>query len=101
MKENPAISSASFFVGKSGDDIISFGSGQPDLPPPKEIYEILPTYKAFKYGLIQGQQNLREALAPPFARGQSASFTEQLSSAINGQRAGLAFDENDENFLSI
>ncbi|OGD31288.1 hypothetical protein A3C91_04420 [Candidatus Azambacteria bacterium RIFCSPHIGHO2_02_FULL_52_12] len=74
MAQNPPITSASFFVGKSGDGIISFGSGQPDLPPPKEIYEILPTYKAFKYGLIQGQQNLREALAKHYPNADPDNF---------------------------
>ena len=42
------------FIGVQGDDIISFGSGQPDLPPPPEAYKILPNYRDFKYGLIQG-----------------------------------------------
>ena len=43
--------SPSMFIGVKGKDIISFGSGQPDLPPPKQVYDILPTYKDFKYGL--------------------------------------------------
>ena len=47
--------SLSMFIGVEGNDIISFGSGQPDLPPPKEVYKILPDYSDFKYGLIQGQ----------------------------------------------
>ena len=55
--------SPSSFIGVQGDDIISFGSGQPDLPPPPEAFEILPHYRDFKYGLIQGMPELREALA--------------------------------------
>ena len=47
------------FIGVQGDDVISFGSGQPDFPPPKEVYKILPHYSDFKYGLIQGQENLQ------------------------------------------
>jgi len=69
------IDSPSFFIGKgNGDDLISFGSGQPDLAPPKEVYEILPTYRDFKYGLIQGQENLRKALAAQYAGSSAESF---------------------------
>ncbi len=57
------IDSPRFFIGKEAENLISFGSGQPDLPPPKEAYDILPTYKDFKYGEIQGQENLRSAIA--------------------------------------
>ena len=28
----------SFFIGKQSEDIISLGSGQPDLPPPNEAF---------------------------------------------------------------
>lgn len=51
------------FIGVHGDDIISFGSGQPDLPPPESVFKVLPTYRQFKYGLIQGQDNLRKAIS--------------------------------------
>ena len=57
------INSPSFFIGKNGNEFISFGSGQPDLPPPLEIFKILPEYRDFKYGLIQGQENLRQTLS--------------------------------------
>ncbi len=60
------ISSPSFFIGKGDESLISFGSGQPDLPPPPQIFDILPTYKAFKYGSIQGQNNLREAISKQY-----------------------------------
>lgn len=63
--------SPSMFIGIQGDGYISFGSGQPDLPPPKEVYEILPSYRSFKYGLIPGNVNLREALSKDF-KGSSA-----------------------------
>ncbi|MBU0628599.1 MAG: pyridoxal phosphate-dependent aminotransferase [Nanoarchaeota archaeon] len=55
--------SPSMFIGIQGDDYISFGSGQPDLPPPERVFKILPDYRQFKYGLIQGQENLRNALS--------------------------------------
>lgn len=57
------LKSPSIFIGVQGKDIISFGSGQPDLPPPEQVFKILPTYRQFKYGLIQGQENLRKALS--------------------------------------
>ena len=75
MAKRAKINSTSFFVGRGGNDgIISFGSGQPDLPPPKEVYEILPTYRAFKYGLIQGQENLRAALAGQYSGAEPENF---------------------------
>ncbi len=62
------------FIGVSGNGIISFGSGQPDLPPPKEVFSILPEYRDFKYGMIQGQPNLREALAKQYPKSTSENF---------------------------
>lgn len=62
------------FIGVRGEGIISFGSGQPDLPPPKEVYEILPKYADFKYGLVQGQVNLRDALAKQYPRSTADCF---------------------------
>ena len=46
--------------------MISFGSGQPDLPPPEEIFKILPGYRDFKYGPVQGNEDLRAALAKQY-----------------------------------
>jgi aspartate/methionine/tyrosine aminotransferase len=54
--------SPSMFIGVEGDDLISFGSGQPDLEPPKEVFDVLSKFKVFRYGLIQGETKLREAL---------------------------------------
>lgn len=62
------------FIGVSGNGIISFGSGQPDLPPPKEVFSILPEYRDFKYGIIQGQTNLREALAKQYPKSTAENF---------------------------
>jgi len=66
--------SPAMFIGVSGNGIISFGSGQPDLPPPKQVYDILPEYRDFKYGMIQGQPNLREALAKQYPRSTPDNF---------------------------
>lgn len=57
------ITSPSYFIGKSGDGIISFGSGQPDLPPPERIFDALRDFRDFKYGLVAGREDLRCALA--------------------------------------
>jgi aspartate aminotransferase len=57
------ISGPEFFIGRGDDTLISFGSGQPDLPPPDEAYEILGKFRGFKYGQVQGNQDLREALS--------------------------------------
>ncbi|MDY6930417.1 MAG: pyridoxal phosphate-dependent aminotransferase [Halobacteriota archaeon] len=64
----------SMFIGVDGGNIISFGSGQPDLPPPKEIYEMVPKFNGFKYGLIQGNANLRETLATQYKGSDENNF---------------------------
>lgn len=57
------ISGPEFFIGRGDETLISFGSGQPDLPPPDEAYEILKKFRGFKYGKVQGEEPLRAALA--------------------------------------
>jgi aspartate aminotransferase len=64
----------SLFIGNQQEGLISFGSGQPDLPPPKEVYQILPHYRDFKYGQVQGMQKLREALAWQYPKSTAESF---------------------------
>ena len=66
--------SPSSFIGVRNEDTISFGSGEPDLPPPDEVYKILPYYSDFKYGLIQGQENLRNALSKQYPDSSPNSF---------------------------
>ena len=66
--------SPAMFIGVQGDDIISFGSGQPDLPPPPDAYKVLPHYRDFKYGLIQGMVELRMALARQYPDSTADSF---------------------------
>jgi aspartate aminotransferase len=62
------------FIGVRGEGIISFGSGQPDLPPPPEAFAVLPNYRDFKYGLVQGMVELRHALAAQYPRSSPESF---------------------------
>ena len=62
------------FIGVRGDDIISFGSGQPDLPPPPEAFQVLADYRQFEYGLIPGMVELREALARHYLGSTPDSF---------------------------
>lgn len=57
------IESTSFFIGRQGKGVISFGSGQPDLPPPMSVFTVLRNSKTFRYGLIQGDEALRKGLA--------------------------------------
>lgn len=74
MEKYKKIKSSTFFIGVEGKGIISFGSGQPDLPPPPQIYKILPDYHSFKYGLIQGQKNLRGALTKQYQNSKAEDF---------------------------
>lgn len=68
------ISSPAAFIGMDGNGIISFGSGQPDLMPPREIFSDLEHARLFKYGLIKGDENLREALAKEYPKAQAEDF---------------------------
>jgi len=69
------IESSSFFIGKQDEGIISFGSGQPDLPPPKEVFSVLSKNKrTFKYGLIQGEERLRDLLAKEYTEADAHNF---------------------------
>lgn len=79
------INSPSTFIGIQGDGYISFGSGQPDLPPPQEIFEVMKDYKEFKYGLIKGQLHLRKALAEQYPNSTPHNFviTNGASEAID------------------
>ena len=82
---NEPISGPAFFIGKGDDTLISFGSGQPDMPPPVEAFDVLKTYKRFKYGLIQGEESLRTAIALQYLEASAAHFiiTNGASEAID------------------
>lgn len=73
MKQKKILS-PSFFIGKSANELISFGSGQPDLPPPRQIFRGIGTMKIFTYGLIQGNEDLRGALAQKYPGAQKEHF---------------------------
>ena len=75
------------FIGKEGNGIISFGSGQPDLFPPREIYEMLPRFNRFKYGLI---------LASSFSTNRTTST--ESSRKING---GIVIIEHPPSWLWV
>ena len=47
MAEILKLKSPAEFIGKQGSGVISFGSGQPDLPPPKEAFEGISSGMAF------------------------------------------------------
>lgn len=66
--------SPSIFIGKQGNGTISFGSGQPDLPPPKEAIEDIDIRRDLRYGLIQGCENLRESLAGEYPASSAENF---------------------------
>jgi aspartate aminotransferase len=68
------LTSPSVFIGKQGNGIISFGSGQPDLPPPKEAIEDIDIRRDLRYGLIQGCLPLRIALAEEYPASSAENF---------------------------
>lgn len=83
MKKNK-ITSPSFFIGKTAKNLISFGSGQPDLAPPKICFDFLKDYKEFKYGEIQGKMELRKAIAKNYP-----DATEENIIITNGASEGI------------
>lgn len=62
------------FIGKQGPGVISFGSGQPDLPPPAEAFAGINTHRDLRYGLIQGELKLREALSHEYQGSTAENF---------------------------
>lgn len=82
---NAPIPGPSFFIGKGDESLISFGSGQPDLPPPPEAFEILRTFDGFKYGPVQGSVALRSELAKEYPSAEPHHFviTNGASEAID------------------
>ncbi len=74
MKKKLDLTSPAVFIGKQGNGVISFGSGQPDLPPPKEAIEGIDIRKDLRYGLIQGSSILREALSKEYPNSTAENF---------------------------
>lgn len=68
------LKSPAYFIGKQGKGVISFGSGQPDLPPPKETFQGVNLDRDLRYGLIQGELKLREALAREYPGSTADNF---------------------------
>jgi len=85
MAEKMNLRSPADLIGMQGDRVISFGSGQPDLPPPKEMFEGIDLARDLRYGLIQGEVKLREALAREYPGSSAENFviTNGASEAID------------------
>ena len=98
MQDQPEINGPSFFIGRGNgtdENLISFGSGQPDLPPPPEAYDVIKDYRGFRYGLIQGSPSLREALAKEYPDATPDQFvvTNGASEAIDLVLRAIRFDD--------
>ncbi len=74
MRKELNLSDPSVFIGRQGNGIISFGSGQPDLPPPREAIGGIDIRKDLRYGLIQGVKALREALSKEYPHSTAENF---------------------------
>ncbi len=68
------IDSPACFIGRDGNGLISFGSGQPDLAPPSDIFKGIETPRLFKYGLVAGDERLRALLAKEYPRASPEAF---------------------------
>ena len=74
MTEILKLKSPADFIGKQGNGVISFGSGQPDLPPPPEAFQGIDLKRDLRYGLIQGEVKLRESLAREYPGSTAENF---------------------------
>lgn len=74
MAQRRELQNPSIFIGKQGNGIISFGSGQPDLPPPDEAIKNIDIREDLRYGLIQGEPALREALSGEYPKSTADNF---------------------------
>ena len=74
MENKSELNSPSVFIGKQGNGIISFGSGQPDLPPPEEAIDNIDIRRDLRYGLIQGDEKLRESLSNEYPTSTANNF---------------------------
>src|SRR5512141_1873990 len=75
MAEMLKLNSPPIFIGKQGQPgVISFGSGQPDLPPPREAFDGINLRRDLRYGLIQGEVALREALSREYPGSTAENF---------------------------
>ncbi|MCX8176102.1 MAG: aminotransferase class I/II-fold pyridoxal phosphate-dependent enzyme [Candidatus Bathyarchaeota archaeon] len=88
----------SMFIGLREKGLISFGSGQPDLPPPPNIKKAYSRFKVFKYGLIQGELKLREALAKEYPRSSPENFviTNGASEALDLTLRAISLANNNK-----
>ncbi len=68
------LTSPSVFIGKQGNGIISFGSGQPDLPPPENVLNKFKVRSDLRYGLIQGEEILRDRLSEEYTASNVNNF---------------------------
>ncbi len=86
MSELDNLTSPSIFIGRQGENgIISFGSGQPDLPAPREATEGINLLRHdLRYGLIQGEPDLRMALSKEYPKSTAENFV-----ITNGASEGL------------
>lgn len=62
------------FIGRQSAHVISFGSGQPDLPPPSQAFAGIDISRDLRYGLIQGELKLREALSRGYPGSTADNF---------------------------
>ena len=74
MTQKLKLDSPAVFIGKQGNGVISFGSGQPDLAPPAEAIENINIRKDLRYGLIQGETLLRKALSKEYPNSTADNF---------------------------
>ena len=65
MAYTPRLTGPESFLGKGTADLISFGSGWPDIQVPEEVFSALHKKRTeqFPYGEIFGNRNLREKIA--------------------------------------
>ena len=81
--------SPGMFIGTEDADVISFGSGQPDLAPPFDVSKVFLNFSKFKYGKICGEDELKNKLRGYVKREFGYDVSEECIAVTNGASEAL------------
>ena len=81
--------SPGMFIGVEDADVVSFGSGQPDLAPPFDVGEVFLNFSRFKYGKVGGEDELKAKLRGYVKREFGHCVDEDCIMVTNGASEAL------------
>lgn len=77
------------FIGTEEPNLISFGSGQPDIAPPFKIGNIFQNFNKFKYGKVSGEDELKTRLRTYIKNNFHHSIEKNCIAITNGASEAL------------